>query len=139
MSDWSDAAAFTMGLLNPSDWTAKWITTDPQNYTSKSLPIFRTEFTLEAIPARALVFVCGLGHFKFRINGQTVGENVLDPGWTNYSKTCLSVIHDVTSLLHTGSNALGIMLGNGMFNVVGGRTRNSRARSDRQNSSCKCS
>jgi alpha-L-rhamnosidase len=120
-SEWSDPARFTMGLLNPSDWTAKWITTDPQNYASKSLPIFRTEFTLEAIPSRALVFVCGLGHFKLRINGQTAGENVLDPGWTNYSKTCLYVSHDVTSLLHPGSNALGMMLGNGMYNVVGGR------------------
>jgi alpha-L-rhamnosidase len=120
-TNWSDPASFTMGLLNPPDWTAKWITAYPQKYASKSLPIFRTEFNLEEIPARALAFVCGLGHFQLRINGQMASENVLDPGWTNYSKTCLYVTHDVTSLLHTGSNALGMMLGNGMYNVVGGR------------------
>jgi hypothetical protein len=45
----------------------------------------------------------------------------MDPGWTNYRRTCLYGSYDVTSMLQPGENALGVMLGNGMYNVPGGR------------------
>ena len=67
------------------------------------------------------MFICGLGQHELRLNGRKVGNNVLDPGWTNYRKTCLYVTHDVTARLTRGRNALGVMLGNGMYNVEGGR------------------
>ena len=43
------------------------------------------------------------------------------PGWTKYDKTCLYDTYDVTALLRPGQNAVGLLLGNGMYNVVGGR------------------
>jgi hypothetical protein len=39
----------------------------------------------------------------------------LDPGWTNYPKLALYVTHDVTSLIQSGDNAIGVMLGGGWF------------------------
>jgi hypothetical protein len=121
-SGWSEPAHFTMGLLKREDWLAQWIGVNPLSYQSKSLPIFRREFRLDRLPKRAVVFVCGLGQFELRLNGHKVGNNELDPGWTNYRKTCLYVTHDVTSLLREGPNVLGVMLGNGMYNV-GSSTR----------------
>ena len=126
-TEWSDPASFTMGLLKRDDWTGKWIGTDHARYESKSLPIFRREFSVEKVPTRALVFVCGLGQFELHVNGQKVGDNELDPGWTNYHKTCLYVSHDVTALLRPGANALGIMLGNGMYSVTGNRYKKFKA------------
>jgi hypothetical protein len=41
----------------------------------------------------------------------------LTPGWTNYQKTVLYNTYDVTSQLKSGENAIGVMLGNGMYNV----------------------
>jgi alpha-L-rhamnosidase len=120
-SDWSEPATFTMGLLEPADWFAIWITADPRTYASQSLPIFRREIAIDQTPTRAIAFICGLGQFELRINGQKVGENVLDPGWTDYSKTCLYVAHDVTPYLRQGPNALGVLLGNGMYHVTGPR------------------
>jgi len=35
-SDWSEQASWEMGLLNPEDWKAKWIT-----YKCRSAPLFR--------------------------------------------------------------------------------------------------
>ncbi|MCX6873131.1 MAG: family 78 glycoside hydrolase catalytic domain [Verrucomicrobia bacterium] len=81
----------------------------------------RNEFALEKETRRAVVYICGLGQYELRLNGQKVGDRVLDPGWTNYRKTCLYTAYDVTAQLVRGRNAIGVLLGNGMYNVAGGR------------------
>jgi len=81
----------------------------------------RKEFALEKEIKRAVAYVCGLGFYELRLNGQKVGDRVLDPGWTNYRQTCLYTAYDVTAQLVLGRNAIGVMLGNGMYNVPGGR------------------
>ena len=81
----------------------------------------RKEFGLEMEVKRAVAYVCGLGFYELHLNGQKVGDRVLDPGWTNYGKTCLYTGYDVTAQLVRGRNALGVMLGNGMYHVPGGR------------------
>ncbi|HQG31118.1 MAG TPA: aminotransferase class V-fold PLP-dependent enzyme, partial [Deltaproteobacteria bacterium] len=55
------------------------------------------------------------------VNGTPVTHTLLDPGWTNYRLTCPYDTYDVTPLLRRGANALALMLGNGMYNVPGGR------------------
>ncbi|MBN2311943.1 MAG: family 78 glycoside hydrolase catalytic domain [Candidatus Hydrogenedentes bacterium] len=88
----------------------------------RALPMLRKAFTPARKPIKhAVAYVCGLGHFELSVNGQKAGEHFLDPGWTNYRKTCLYVASDVTGQLCEGENVLGVMLGNGMYNVVGGR------------------
>lgn len=84
-------------------------------------PVFRREFELGKPIRRATVYVCGLGHYELRLNSQRVGDHVIDPGWTDYRDTCLYSTYDVTRQLQRGANAFGVMLGNGMYNVVGGR------------------
>jgi hypothetical protein len=86
-----------------------------------ALPILRKEFTLPAAPKRAVLYICGLGQFELHINGQVLSSDLLQPGWTDYRKTCLYVGYDVTSLLKPGANAIGVMLGNGMYNSTPGR------------------
>jgi hypothetical protein len=123
-SDWSDSAQWTMGLLHSSDWKAKWIAARPDGVSIAAtqhdaipLPIFRHRFSLEAGVSSALVRICGLGQYELRINGQSVNEGYLSPGWTDYRKTVLYDTFDVTHLLQPGENAIGILLGNGMYNV----------------------
>ena len=55
------------------------------------------------------------------MNGEKVGDHELDPGWTNYRKRCLYVRFDVTDRILRGRNAVGVLLGNGLYNVRGGR------------------
>jgi len=119
VSAWSKPETFSMGLLGAKDWKAKWITA---NRTDKDpLPIFRKPIKLGKSVKRAIVHICGLGHYELSINGWRVGDHVIDPGWTNYRKTCLYSTYDVTDMLQKGDNVLGVMLGNGMYNVPGGR------------------
>ncbi len=58
------------------------------------------------------------GTDELRLNGKRVGDNVLDPGWTTYSRRVLYSTYDVASQLARGRNAVGIMLGNGWFNPL---------------------
>lgn len=118
----SPVSWWEMGLLHDQDWSATWIAQfDKEPSERPALPLMRREFHLDKPVAQARVYLCGLGQFELRLNGEKVGDNVLEPGWTNYDKTCLYCIYDVTDQLHEGGNAIGVMLGNGFFHVTGGR------------------
>lgn len=102
------------------NWNAKWIAA-PAGLDA--LPVFRRAVEIEALPSHAQICICGLGHFELRVNGRKVGEDLLEPGWTDYRKTCLYVRRDISQLLNIGENTVDVLLGNGMFNVVGARYR----------------
>ena len=118
-SDWSKPATFVTGLLSPEHWQADWITADRTD--KDPLPIFRKEVELTKSVRFAVTHICGLGHYELRINGRRIGDHQMDPGWTNYRKTCLYSSYDVTESLKQGNNCIAVMLGNGMYNVPGGR------------------
>ncbi|HSV13718.1 MAG TPA: family 78 glycoside hydrolase catalytic domain, partial [Tepidisphaeraceae bacterium] len=123
-SSWTDGPAWTMGLLAPSDWQAKWI--DRGNGPAATqpttpMPRFSKTFRAAQPVKRALIAICGLGQFDLRINGKPARDDFLQPGWTDYRKTCLYVLYDVTPLLQRDQNVVSVTLGNGMYNCVGGR------------------
>lgn len=118
----SSVSWWEMGLLDEEDWSGKWIAfseTEPPD--KPALPLFRREFNLGKPVASARAYICGLGQYELRLNGKKVSHHVLEPGWTNYDKICLYCVYDVTEELKEGGNAIGVMLGNGFFNVTGGR------------------
>ena len=94
-------------------WSAQWIT----GASSGALPLFRKDFTVDKPVRRALLAICGLGQHEVRVNGTNASKAVMEPAWTNYAKTSDYVMYDVTSSLAQGANALGVLLGNGMYNV----------------------
>jgi alpha-L-rhamnosidase len=126
VSAWSRPATWTMGVLQPGDWRAKWIAAPATNCETLLL---RRDFTVKPGLRRALVNVCGLGQYELTLNGKKAGlpgrsfgaeagDDVLAPGWTKYNQTCLYDTRDITSLLRRGKNAAGLLLGNGMYHVV---------------------
>lgn len=118
-SGWSTPATWTMGLLTPADWRdARWI---GESTTNTATTLLRREFTVKPALRRALVNSCGLGQYEFTANGIKAGDDVISPGWTEYTKTCLYDTRDITALLREGANAIGIQLANGMYSVPGGR------------------
>ena len=116
-SAWSETATWTMGLLSASDWQAKWIGSANPNLSSLLL---RREWTVKPGLQRALLNVCGLGQYELTLNGRKFGRDFLTPGWSKYDKTCLYDTRDLTAELHPGANTIGLELGNGMYNVLGG-------------------
>ncbi|MET9762286.1 alpha-L-rhamnosidase [Streptomyces sp. NPDC006372] len=65
--------------------------------------------------ARARLYATALGLYEPRINGRRVGEDRLAPGWTDYAKRVQYQTYDVTELLSTGANALGVTLAAGWY------------------------
>ena len=117
-SAWSAPSHWSMGL-QAGDWRAKWIARQPDGEEPEpAMPVFRRTFQIGKSVERALLYISGMGHYEARLNGTKLEEAVLAPGWTNYRKTVFYNTFDVTSLLRMGENALGIMLGNGMYHVV---------------------
>ena len=81
-------------------------------------PLFRKEFVLDRPLRRATLYICGLGYCEAFLNGQKIGDQVLDPAWTCYQKRAFYVTHDLSARLRPGVNALGAMLGRGQFSPL---------------------
>ncbi|RYG68344.1 hypothetical protein EON80_11845, partial [bacterium] len=78
-------------------------------------PHLRRTFEVNGKVKRATAYIVGLGYHEMSINGRKVGDHMLDPGWTRYDRRSLYVVHDVTSYLKSGTNALGVVLGTGHY------------------------
>ncbi len=113
---YSQTATFEMALLEPNDWEGEWI--GCPGHRNEGALLFRREFELEKNVARARVYLSGLGYYELRINGAKVGDHVLDPGWTEYTKRVLYVTYDVTSYLKKGVNIIGVIVGNGWYGLL---------------------
>jgi alpha-L-rhamnosidase len=113
----SKMARWEMGLLQPSDWEGKWIARTTDSNVA-SAPLLRRSFVLDGKVKQARAYTCGLGYFELSLNGKRAGDDLLDPGYTRYDRRDLYVTHDITSLLRRGSNAVGVVLGNGWLNVI---------------------
>jgi alpha-L-rhamnosidase len=116
VSAYSKPAYWEMGLLTPQDWQGQWIapTTDTNSLPA---PMLRRAFMLEGKIKQARAYICGLGYYELHLNGKKIGDHLLDPGYTRYDKRALYVTYDVTDALRRGKNAVGVILGNGWYNV----------------------
>ena len=121
---WTNSAAsaeWTMGLLKPEDWQARWIMASGGALVPGPLPLFRKEFDVAKPLRRALLHVAGLGQHEVTFNGTAASDHLFAPAWSDYHKRIYYETLDVTALLKQGRNAAGVSLGNGMYNVPGGR------------------
>ncbi|MBI1338096.1 MAG: Bacterial alpha-L-rhamnosidase [Phycisphaera sp.] len=125
VSPWSQTASWEMGLLSSADWEATWIndgkpnpTNDEDFYREDPAPMFRREFVVRTDLLRARLHISGLGYYEASLNGNRVGDHVLDPGWTRYSSRVLYSTYDVTQAVRPGVNCLGVMLGRGWYNPL---------------------
>ncbi len=118
-SNWSPQATWSMGLLQSSDWRAKWIGEQRPVGTAEGTPLpfpwLRKTFTLTRKPARAVAYVNPLGYYELYINGRKVDDHVLSPAVSDYSKRNLYVAHEVADYLLPGKNVVALWLGRGWY------------------------
>lgn len=123
----SRPAYWTMGLLETSDWQAKWIAHDPAiirrdpeaieatELEPGTSPLFRKSFEVPAGVRRATLYVTARGLVDLQLNGRRVSDDRFLPEWTDYNRRLHYRTFDVTGLLVTGGNLLGAMLGDGWW------------------------
>ena len=116
---WSDQASWSMGLLQASDWHAKWIgqraPAGAVEGTALPFPQLRKTFDLQQKPARAVAYVNALGYYELYINGRKVDDHVLSPHVSDYSKRTFYVAHEIADYLVPGKNVAALWLGRGWF------------------------
>lgn len=121
-SKWSETNHWSMGLLSPADWKAQWIGLDKAmpwdsliTHSRLSARYFRKSFAAPSRVKKATVFISGLGLYELYINGQRIGDAVMAPAPTDYTKSVLYNTYDVTNQLQKGKNVIATVLGNGRF------------------------
>ena len=107
---------FEMGLLEKSDWTAKWITGDYKPDPKKRYPVdhFRKTFMLDQKIKSARLYASARGIYDVAINGQRIEDFILAPGMTDYRKRIQYQTYDVTKLLNW-NNTVELRLADGWY------------------------
>jgi alpha-L-rhamnosidase len=117
-SSWSKPQEWEMGLMEPKDWVgSQWIGVE-RSAQAHPAPHMRKDFVSKGKIVRARLYASGVGYAELSVNGKKVGEATeRDPGYTNFDKRVLYVVHDVTNVIKAGRNTVGAILGTGWFDV----------------------
>ncbi|GAK98029.1 alfa-L-rhamnosidase [Nonlabens tegetincola] len=122
-SQWSAINNFELGLLNNQDWKAKWIGLNTakdsvrgkQNVLIHKPQYLRKGFELSDEIIAARLYITSKGVFDVSINGENVSDDVMSPGFTTYDKRIETLTYDVTDLIDSGQNAIGVELASGWY------------------------
>ena len=82
-----------------------------------SAPMLRKEFetNAERKVTDARLYASAAGLYEMYLNGEKVGKDYFNPGYTDYMKRTMYQTFDVTGMVKDGGNALSAMLGKGWY------------------------
>lgn len=84
--------------------------------------MLRKTFKVSKTIEEAVVAISGLGHYELSLNGSKIGTSEFAPLWTDYDKSINYNIYELDKgALQKGKNAIGVLLGNGMYNMIAER------------------
>lgn len=107
--------------IEHNDWSTVNLTDNDltshrgQQWKALTPPMMRKDFNVASDVTRATLYITALGVYEARINGKRVGDHQLSPEWTDYHSRVQYQAYDVTKLLSTGANAIGVYLGDGWY------------------------
>jgi alpha-L-rhamnosidase len=114
VSSWSPIAEFSIGLLNKEDWQASYIGL-PTEAGYSECPLLKKTFSVTESDEKLLLYVNSLGYHEVYLNGKKVGEGVLSPAVSQFSKRSWTITYDVSTLVKKGQNYLVLWLGSGWY------------------------
>ena len=106
---------FELGLLNESDWTAKWISGDYKPDPKRRYPVdcFKKDFAAKDV-VKARLYATARGVYDVTVNGRRIEDFILAPGSTDYRKRIQVQTYDVTEFIKD-HNTVELRLGDGWF------------------------
>jgi alpha-L-rhamnosidase len=110
-SDWSEPATVEAGLIESSEWSARFVSPGP----TSNAPILTGRLDVPEKVVQARLYATAHGVYRAELNGRRVGDQELAPGWTAYEHRLRYQTYDVTDLVTSGENRLDVLLGNGWF------------------------
>jgi alpha-L-rhamnosidase len=114
-SEWVDA--MELGKAGIAPWGIPWKDKWYSEHRRLSGRYVRHDFKIPdgKTVQRATAYTCGLGFFDLFVNGQPIGDQLMNPALTGYDKRALYVTYDITQNIQSGKNAIGVVLSNGRF------------------------
>ena len=115
------ATGWTLTNYDDSAWAVPasggtpWGTPALNDTARVPAPYLRKNFNVGQTVTRATVYVTALGAYELHLNGQKVGNDVLTPGWTQFTKRVYYQTYDVTGMVQGGTNTISAILGDGWF------------------------
>jgi alpha-L-rhamnosidase len=116
-SDWSEPSTFETGLLEATDWSARWIEPieeRPAPHGERPAFLLRTGLHVDVV-APARLYATAHGIYETFLNGTRVGDAELTPGFTSYDRNLHVQTYDVTDLLRAGPNRWEVVLSDGWY------------------------
>ena len=109
--------SFEMGLLENTDWKAKWITGNYKVKKSERYPVdcFRKKLSVTRSVKYARLYITACGLYEARLDGEKIGNYCLAPGHTDYRKRVQYQTYDVTELLSVGNHTMTVQLADGWY------------------------
>lgn len=95
---------------------SKWISYPPCEHNNEGV-MLRKEFGITKEIKKATLYIVGLGYGIYYVNGMSVTDDVLTTQFTFFDKKILYNKYDITHLLKKGANCLGVVLGNGNYDI----------------------
>ncbi len=120
----SGRASFETAMLQKEDWKARWAestipVSDRKDGFGNQPPatMFRHRFAVrkDSPVAAARLYCTARGVYKLYLNGEETAGSVLAPGYAAYDRIFPYQTYNVTALLHTGDNVLGMYVGDGWY------------------------
>lgn len=117
----------------PDEWSATWITGKDEKDSEGVVMNFKREFEIQGKITSARLYICGLGYFDAKLNGQRLDDIWYKPQVTDYAPRShpdnpllgesmghrvTYYTYDVTKFLMNGENALEIDVADGYFKNV---------------------
>ena len=108
---------FELGLLEATDWKAKWITGNYKAKKSERYPVdcFRKGIHINKTVKTARLYITACGLYEAKLDGRKIGNFCLAPGHTDYRKRVQYQTYDVTDMLAAGCHALTVQLADGWY------------------------
>lgn len=112
----SHIAQWSTGLFDQKEWTAKWIGSN-QVFTpgvkdcNVDDPWLRKTFNLKTTPGKATMFVASVGYHELYVNGEKIGDGILNGAVTDHTKRARYIAYDITKELKVGKNTIALWLG----------------------------
>ena len=116
-SGWSPESFVEVGLLDAGDWSARMVAPVLPAAATGGEPaaLVRAEADLAGEIVAARLYVTAHGLVEAEVNGTRVGDSCFDPGWTAYQHRLRYRTYDVTALVRSGANAIGLHVADGWY------------------------
>lgn len=110
------SSRFEMGLLQSSDWHARWIAGNykPKRNCRYPVDCYMKSISLEGQVVKARLYATARGVYDVTINGRRVEDYILAPGSTDYRKRIQVQTYDILPLLNE-ENTVELRLADGWY------------------------